>query len=344
MDIFLKGQEGEQALNNWLKSNGLSYLYVDQSLETFATLFNGSLKRPDFLVLLESIGMIAVDSKNKQLWDEQYYSLGFENEFQKALTFERVFRIPLWYAYRCQKEDREVWYWISALKAMEVGKLKTNSQSGEQFLLLHLSYFEEISSAMDLGKLYTHRLQSLKAVMKVESFARATTPEGNGGDSPETAHKPAITFEEVYDLSNDYHQENINNILFWLEFDTEFPVFYRKSEGKQFSTMEDLCDGDVVAVIDALSKTIMMEAGAFNEAITFRGCRREDGGNLVLDHLIYAVSSVYFDDGGGGSYEVRIDDSKLTSIGQKIVKELRKAGKTIGIGRNGHYSLWVAIA
>lgn len=339
MDILQKGYEGELALNAWLKSNCLSYLHVDQSLETFATLFNGSLKRPDFLVLLESIGMIAVDAKNKQLWENEYFSLGFESEFQKALSFERIFRIPLWYAYLCQKDGREVWYWISALKAMEVGKFRTNSQSGEQFLVLHLNNFEEISSAMDLGKLYTHRLQSLKPMSRFYGSAN-----DNSSAAPDTKAAARIAFEDVYDLSNDYHAKDIEKVLCWLEYDVGFPIFYRKGEDRHFSTKDEVCDGDVVAVIDALSKKIMMEAGAFCEAITNLGHPVKGGGSIVLDHLIYAVNSVSYDDGGGSSYQVQIDDKRLTDIGLKIVRDLRAREFMLQISRNEDYMLCATIA
>lgn len=162
--IEYKGQLGEAALNQWLKKEGLSYLYVSQSPETFATLFQGQVKRPDFLILLESIGMIAVDAKNRSLYKGEY-SLPFKSELRRVLTFERLFRIPVWYAYMGEQDGAgTAWYWISALKALEEGKPRKNGDTGETFISIKKDQFERIERGADMGKLYTHRLSSLRKI------------------------------------------------------------------------------------------------------------------------------------------------------------------------------------
>lgn len=163
--ISEKGKKGELALNAWLQSVGISYLYVNQDPESFARLFKGNAKRPDFLVLLESIGMIAVDAKNYTVFNGEY-SLPLETELRRVLTFERLFRIPVWYAYLGLEDGKEVWYWISALKALEVGDVRTNSGTKEEFLAIKIHHFERIENGNDLGKLYTHRLPSLKRIAR----------------------------------------------------------------------------------------------------------------------------------------------------------------------------------
>lgn len=157
-------KEAEDALNEWLKSTGISYLYVDQKIETFATLFSDALKRPDFLVLLESIGMIAVDAKNYKSSSSEF--MINHGDIQKGLAFEQVFRIPVWFAYY-DRENPERWYWIRLLKAIEVhGDQRTKRDDGSVFYPIKLKHFESISTNEDLGKLYTHRLQSLKKIGK----------------------------------------------------------------------------------------------------------------------------------------------------------------------------------
>lgn len=159
-----KGVIGEAALNDWFQSIGISYLYINQEPQTFANLFKGNLKRPDFLVLMESIGMIAVDAKNYRLHNGTEYSLPYEKELRRVLVFERLFRIPVWYAYMGEPENGETpWYWISALKALEVGLFKKNGE-GVEFLSLNLRHFEKVVHAQDLGKLYTHRMPSIRTI------------------------------------------------------------------------------------------------------------------------------------------------------------------------------------
>ena len=163
-DLQQKQEIGERDLEAWLKKNGFSYIYVRQNKETFAPLFQGNLKRPDFLVLLESVGLIAVDAKNRAQ-SRGEYTLPYEKELRRAMTFERLFRIPIWYAYRGEKSD--IWYWISALKAVAVGEVR-DDENGEQFLAIKLDQFERIESNSDFGKLYTHRLPGLGKIKDMQ--------------------------------------------------------------------------------------------------------------------------------------------------------------------------------
>ena len=89
-------------------------------------------------------------------------SLPYEKELRRALTFERLFRLPVWYAYKGKMDG--TWYWISALKAIEVGKLREHKESKVPFLSIRLEEFELVSSNADFGKLYTHRLPGLKKI------------------------------------------------------------------------------------------------------------------------------------------------------------------------------------
>jgi hypothetical protein len=162
-----KGKAGEQALNLWLHRQRLSYLYVGQSPDTFARLFPRTIKRPDFLVLLVSIGLIAVDAKNYKRWKGGYYSLNLEKELKPVLTFERLFRIPVWYAYMDEEGSGSIWRWISALKAVEVGKRKTNKQEKSDFLLIEASDFVRVETNNDLCGLYSQSLSSLDRISEV---------------------------------------------------------------------------------------------------------------------------------------------------------------------------------
>ncbi len=156
-----KGQRGEEALNEWLQIEGLPYLHVGQSPDTFSTLFPDVVKRPDFLILLQSLGMIAVDAKNYQ-FSGGVFTLNLDQEFRKMITFERLFRIPVWFAYMHERGKK--WYWISGLKAVEVGEVRVKNKTNEKFLALHLADFAEISSSKDLGKLYTMKIGSLERI------------------------------------------------------------------------------------------------------------------------------------------------------------------------------------
>lgn len=168
--INSQGKIGEIEFQKWLDKSGLGYIYVNQEQKTFATLFKGSVKRPDFLVLIDSIGLIAVDVKNFSLSkydNKSTYTLSMEEELKKTLTFERLFRIPVWYAY-AEKDKYSKWSWISALKAVEVGKLKHNKRDSKDFLAIDINKFIEIHDNDDIGKLWTQRHNDLSNISELK--------------------------------------------------------------------------------------------------------------------------------------------------------------------------------
>ena len=158
-----KGDQGEADLRAWLDRYNFGYVAVCQNKETFARLFNGVVKRPDFLVLVDSIGMIAVDAKHKDP-RRNAYTLPYEEELRRAIMFERIFRLPIWYAYR--GPDADTWYGISALKAMEVGKKVGTANS---YLRIDIAEFVCLRSGSDFGKLYTQRMPGFERLRASET-------------------------------------------------------------------------------------------------------------------------------------------------------------------------------
>jgi hypothetical protein len=159
-----QGLEGEYALRNWFDANDFSYLYVRQSRFSYSEKFDGNVKRPDFLMLIEAIGMIAIDVKHYKSYDglvtmefdgERCFALDYQEEFEQALNFEHIFRVPLWYVFK-EKNNADMWYWIHLLKALEVGRKTT--YDGRELLHIPLAKFISVQSGEDIGKLHTMNL------------------------------------------------------------------------------------------------------------------------------------------------------------------------------------------
>ncbi len=164
------GREGEEALATWFSEHGLAYVSVCQNPETFAKVFFGVVKRPDFLLLFDALGLIAVDAKNLTPYIRNgvgYYSLPLDQEVKKAIAFERLFRMPVWYAIK----GEERWYWISALKAIEVGR-QSKSKEGKHFLLIRISDFVAVASGQDLAGLYGQRMPSYNGVASIDMVTK----------------------------------------------------------------------------------------------------------------------------------------------------------------------------
>lgn len=73
--------------------------------------------------------MIAIDVKNRNRYKNTCYSLPYEDELRRAVAFERLFRIPVWYAYFNREDAGQSFHWISALKALEVARSKRRTMA-----------------------------------------------------------------------------------------------------------------------------------------------------------------------------------------------------------------------
>lgn len=151
-----KGPAGEQRLNSWFQENGINYLSVKQTPDTFAHLLTGNAKRPDFLIILESLGIIAVDAKNCRTFNG-FFTLK-KDEVKRAIAFEIITRLPFWFLFLYESGGFSSWYWISALHALEVG-IQKKSTNGD-FLTISLSEFVHVRNHEDIGKLYNNRLRN----------------------------------------------------------------------------------------------------------------------------------------------------------------------------------------
>ena len=148
-------KNAEQDFLNWLDENKFSYLYINQDIESFSKLFTNQVKSPNFLLLIDSIGLVAVNIMNYTTFKDKHLSLNYESEFKNTLKFEKLFKLPVCYVYK----NNDQWLWISALKAIEVGEIKTNSGTKEQFLSLNIDDFTIVKSNSDIGKLWEQRVK-----------------------------------------------------------------------------------------------------------------------------------------------------------------------------------------
>lgn len=151
--IAERGKRGEEALSLWLQENNLAFLAIDQRIDSFAHAFNEKAKRPDFLLFLESASTLAVDAKNCAMSDYRF-TLN-KNEVWRALAFEQYSRLPFWFAFLHEKDNRYTWYWISALQAINKGIRRSNFRTNETFLSIPVKHFVPIRDRHDIGKLLT---------------------------------------------------------------------------------------------------------------------------------------------------------------------------------------------
>jgi len=172
-----QGKDGEQLFQAWLNGQELGFLRVDQEKDSLSTIFKDAVKRPDYLLLLPSIGFIGIDVKHHKL-RKSCFTLTIDKEIERAIAFEHYTRIYLWYAYKDRDyEGHDVWYFISAQKAYEKGEVKNNASQKSKFLSIDIKHFEKITKAEDLGKLFSARIGVLgKLTRAIENSFSAIKP------------------------------------------------------------------------------------------------------------------------------------------------------------------------
>jgi len=141
-----RGKIGEDDLLNWFNKHGLLFVAVNQSIDSFSSAFRDVVKRPDFFILIEGKGMMAVDAKNLSL-SGNAYTLALDTGLNRTLAFENLFNVPVWYAFR---ESSDLWYWIRASDVKNSSSLHTNSETGDRFLSITRSRMHLVTSKQNL--------------------------------------------------------------------------------------------------------------------------------------------------------------------------------------------------
>jgi len=165
-DNFISdGFTGEITFRKWLDEQDIGYLYISQEQYYYAKAFKGNTKRPDFLMSLPSLGFISVDVKHhsiQQYDGEDCFTLNIRNEVEKAVNFEDVSNLPLWYAYFPKNSEERnrpsCWYFISARKALSEGVVRT--KTNDPYLSIELEHFTCVEESQDLSPLLDFKFKN----------------------------------------------------------------------------------------------------------------------------------------------------------------------------------------
>lgn len=96
-----KGAAAERVFHAWLDSSVLPHMYVEQSRLTVPAPLRGKIKRPDYLVGIPGVGLVAFDVKAKTIYDGVIlFDVG---EVEKLRTFSRLFHLTVYFA--CLGQD-----------------------------------------------------------------------------------------------------------------------------------------------------------------------------------------------------------------------------------------------
>ncbi|WP_439926190.1 hypothetical protein [Nitrobacter sp. JJSN] len=105
-----KGRAAELAFRQWLDAAVLPHLYVEQSPLTVPVPLRGKIKRPDYIVGIPGVGLVAFDVKAKTVYPE---GLIFDlDEIQKMRTFARLFHLTVYFACLNTESGDKPGYWV----------------------------------------------------------------------------------------------------------------------------------------------------------------------------------------------------------------------------------------
>ncbi len=110
-----KGAEAERYFRKWLDQHHIPYFYISQDLLTpisrgLKEVFNA--KRPDFIVLIEKLGLIFVDVKFRDWSDSGSFTINAAN-VNKYASLQKNFNFKVWLALSNEKVNFRKWYWVN---------------------------------------------------------------------------------------------------------------------------------------------------------------------------------------------------------------------------------------
>ena len=119
-----RGEAAERAFARWLDASVLPHLYVEQSPLTTPAPLRGRIKRPDYLVGIPGVGLVAFDVKAKTVYARD--GLIFDvAEVQKLRVFARLFHLTTFFA--CLDPDGGPHgYWVRLDQLDEVPAVRRN--------------------------------------------------------------------------------------------------------------------------------------------------------------------------------------------------------------------------
>ncbi len=148
--------EAEERFKEWLEHKGYPYLYIEQSPDLFASFFRDTgVKRPDFLILVRGLGLIAVDVKSRELQREhETFIIDEEKDISKLIAFERIFRIPVWLAISNKAYAYRTWYWITLSEIVEKVDKRRSSLDGNEFRAIPIKMCRTIGWDNHIGEIF----------------------------------------------------------------------------------------------------------------------------------------------------------------------------------------------
>lgn len=95
-NLAKRGAAAEADFKAWLDDSRLPYIYATQDRESVPAYWRGQLKRPDYMVAMPYMGIVAFDVKSKTIYEGGYW---FDDaEIRGLALFSELFCVSTFFA------------------------------------------------------------------------------------------------------------------------------------------------------------------------------------------------------------------------------------------------------
>ena len=154
-NIERKERIAEDEFMKWLDKHQTPYLYIQQDIKTFsAALKKHFSRRPDFMILVPHIGFILTDVEFKRPAKKYRAFYINEDETRRYCNLHNLYNLQVWYVFSHKDYHFNTWFWIPALKVLELGEIQTNPRTGERYLSVPLDNFIAVSETDSMERVF----------------------------------------------------------------------------------------------------------------------------------------------------------------------------------------------
>ncbi len=110
-----KEKKGLYLFREWLNKNRIPYAPISRDTRLFSDALKEifEAKTPDFLILIEKLGLIFVDVKYKEFHTSKRVFLLDPEEVKEYLNLEKKFNFKVWFIFSNDEMSHGEWHWLS---------------------------------------------------------------------------------------------------------------------------------------------------------------------------------------------------------------------------------------
>jgi hypothetical protein len=160
-----KGEFHEKRFTDFLNNHGIPFLFIGQDSKGehySATLKEGNIKRPDYIIYLHTIGHVFIDVKSRYKIEdientaESYFYLK-DGEIDSLFSLQSYLMLPLWITFVSTKKGDDYSFYLIPISVLKSYKDRLKSKLGTDcnlldFLLIRIpnSFLKKMSDINDL--------------------------------------------------------------------------------------------------------------------------------------------------------------------------------------------------